>query len=464
MDEGERTDAQLEDPACVERSPDAPRLFIDIEARGPDDGSTGTGADSDRPERRFPASDPSVVPPPERCHMTLRVLSLYEGFFAGGARILHSDVVAGLHAGGGQAHAVLSLSAQARRDATVQFAHDDPRYRRLAAAGVEITALGGTAGADPMDPSSFRELDLHRAAEAISQADVVLSLKEQPLGLLLALRAHGLMPSVPVAACLHRSDPTHSGPALGWLREAAETGLLTATISCARSTDEAYAQHLPFGLDRRVVPNGIDIDVFGPAADDFESIALRASLGIPLDAPVVLLAARFDAMKDPGLFLRAAARHAAARPDAHYVLCGAGMTHDNAGFASLMMDAAAPADRVHALGIRGDMPALYRIADIVALTSAFGEASPLCLLEGAASGATPVTTDVGDAARSIEGFGLVTPRDPDAISAAWDAVLHDRAPYRDAALAARPSLSRGRMIDEYRLAIESLAERRRLAA
>ncbi|WP_374977146.1 glycosyltransferase [Microbacterium trichothecenolyticum] len=396
--------------------------------------------------------------------MTLRVLSLYEGFFAGGARILHSDVVTGLHSGGEQSHAVLSLSAQARRDATVQFAHEDPRHRRLAGAGVEITTLGGTAGADPMDPSSFGELDLHRAAEAMAHADVVLSLKEQPLGLLLALRAHGLMPSVPVAACLHRSDPTHSGPALGWLREAAETGLLTATISCAGSTDEAYAQHLPFGLDRRVVRNGIDIDVFRPAVDDHEPAALRASLGIPLDAPVVLLAARFDAMKDPGLFLRAAARHAAGRPDAHYVLCGAGMTHDNAGFASLMTDAATPADRVHALGIRGDMSDLYRIADIVALTSAFGEASPLCLLEGAASGATPVTTDVGDAARSVEGVGLVTPRDPDAIASAWESVLHDRAGFRAAALAARPALSRGRMIDGYRAAIVGLAERRRLAA
>ncbi|MFB7894265.1 glycosyltransferase [Microbacterium sp. NPDC056044] len=396
--------------------------------------------------------------------MTLRVLSLYEGFFAGGARILHSDVVAGLHAGDDQSHAVLSLSAQARRDATLQFAHDDPRYQRLARMGVDIATLGGTAGADPIDPASFGELDLHRAAEAIAQADVVLSLKEQPLGLLLALRAHGLMPSVPVAACLHRSDPTHSGPALGWLREAAETGLLTATISCARSTDDAYAQHLPFGLDRRVVPNGIDTDVFTPAAGDSETVALGESLGIPPGAPVILLAARFDAMKDPALFLRATARHAAIRPDAHYVLCGAGMTPANAGFASLLMDAAAPAARVHALGIRGDMPALYRIADVVALTSAYGEASPLCLLEGAASGATPVTTDVGDAARSVEGFGLVTPRDPDDIASAWEQVLVDRARYRDAALAARPALSRGRMVDEYRLVIEGLADRRRLAA
>ena len=47
----------------------------------------------------------------------LRVLSLYEGFFAGGARILHSDVIAGLAAGGAQQHRVLSLTSAARRDA-----------------------------------------------------------------------------------------------------------------------------------------------------------------------------------------------------------------------------------------------------------------------------------------------------------------------------------------------------------
>lgn len=397
--------------------------------------------------------------------MSVRVLSLYEGFFAGGARVLHTDVVAGLHGGGEQTHSVLSLASQARRDAAVQPMRADARYQRLVQAGVEITALGGTAGMDPMDPSAFGELDLHRAAEAVAEADVVLTLKEQPLGLLLALRAHGLMPAVPVAACLHRSDPTHSGPALGWLREAAETGLLTATISCAHATDDAYAHHLPLGLERRVVPNGIDTDVFRPTPDGTtEGAEIRAGLGIPRDAPVVLLAARFDAMKDPGLFLRAAARHAAARPDAHYIVCGAGMTFGNAGFDELVTDAAAPRDRVHALGLRGDMPGLYRIADIVALTSAFGEASPLCLLEGAASGATPVTTDVGDAARRVEGFGVVTPRDPDAIAAAWTNVLADRAAHRPAALAARDGLSRGRMIDEYRAAIESLALRDRLAA
>lgn len=51
---------------------------------------------------------------------SIRVLSLYEGFFAGGARILHSDVVAGLTREGTQEHRVLSLTASARRDASLQ--------------------------------------------------------------------------------------------------------------------------------------------------------------------------------------------------------------------------------------------------------------------------------------------------------------------------------------------------------
>ncbi|MGH6656292.1 MAG: glycosyltransferase, partial [Actinocrinis sp.] len=38
----------------------------------------------------------------------MRALSLYEGFFSGGARILHTDVLTGLH-GRGQSHRVLSI-------------------------------------------------------------------------------------------------------------------------------------------------------------------------------------------------------------------------------------------------------------------------------------------------------------------------------------------------------------------
>jgi len=397
----------------------------------------------------------------------LRVLSLYEGFFAGGARILHSDVVAGLAADGDQEHHVLSLTSAARRDASVQFAHDDTRYRRLRAADVGITAFDRIAGPQPIGPEAFTAAELDRAAALFDEADVVLSLKEQPLSLVLALHRAGLLPNRPTAACLHRSDPTHSGAALGWLTDAAATGAVSATISCAASTSDAYARAGVAAAEAWIIDNGIDTRRFRPGTR-LERRRIRAGLGIPESAAVVLLAARFDAMKDPGLFLAAVARHARRSPGTHYVMCGSGMTRENAGFAALVADSGIDegAGRIalHALGLREDMPQLYRIADVVALTSAFGEASPLCLAEGAASGAIPVTTDVGDAARVVRGFGLVTARDAAEIASAWEQALGSRLERRAAALRARARLDRRRMVDDYRGAISGLLMREALAA
>ncbi|TBN57929.1 glycosyltransferase [Glaciihabitans arcticus] len=394
----------------------------------------------------------------------IRVLSLYEGFFAGGARILHTDVIAGLHGAGDQHHSVLSIASAARRDSSVQHLHRDPRYLRLKAAGLEISTLGRVAGAAAFEPSTFTDRELLVAAQAVRQADVILSLKEQPLGLLLALSERGMMPHIPVAACLHRSDPLHSGPAVSWLGQAAETGLLSAVISCAQSTSDAYESFLAPTTERFVVGNGIDTDRFRPGTE-VEQASTRRLFGIPFDAPVVVFAARFDAMKDPGLFLRSVAAFSKRRPDTHFLVCGAGMTLDNAAFLALLDESGVTsAMNVHALGIRDDMPDIYRIADIVALTSAFGEASPLCLLEGAASGATPVTTDVGDSALTVRGIGFVTGHDPLEIAATWSAVLDQRAELRERSLASRPRLGRQRMITGYADVLSALVERARVAA
>ncbi|KTR93719.1 glycosyltransferase, partial [Microbacterium testaceum] len=226
----------------------------------------------------------------------------------------------------------------------------------------------------------------------------------------------------------------------------------------------AYARAGVAAGEAWIIDNGIDTRRFRPGTR-LERRRIRAGLGIPESAHVVLLAARFDAMKDPGLFLAAVARHARRFPDTHYVLCGSGMTRDNAGFTSLLVESGiADGTHVHALGLRDDMPQLYRIADVVALTSAFGEASPLCLVEGAASGAIPVTTDIGDAARVVEGFGLVTPRDADAIADTWEHALAHRVELRTAAIRARARLDRRRMVDDYRDALSSLLLRDALAA
>jgi glycosyltransferase involved in cell wall biosynthesis len=135
-------------------------------------------------------------------------------------------------------------------------------------------------------------------------------------------------------------------------------------------------------------------------------------------------------MKDVPLFLRSARAYLDCEPDAHIIMCGAGMRADNAKLLSSLWSAFGgmhkSLPRIHLLGVRHDMEAIYAAADVVSLTSAYGETYPLVLLEGMACGAIPVSTDVGDARMMLEGCGIVTPRDPGQIAAAWQWAYQER--------------------------------------
>ena len=161
----------------------------------------------------------------------LGVLSLYEGFFSGGARILHSAVLAALH-GRGQRHHVLSIHGQSHRETTLQRMQDDASYRKLVVAGIPISALrDGSTG-----PADFDEAELAAFERAASDVDVILTLKEQPLRLVNQVGTRGK----PVITCLHRSDPENQGPALDQLRTSVSTGAIAALVCCAESTRAAY--------------------------------------------------------------------------------------------------------------------------------------------------------------------------------------------------------------------------------
>ncbi|HEY3873696.1 MAG TPA: glycosyltransferase [Actinocrinis sp.] len=394
----------------------------------------------------------------------LQVLSVYEGFFSGGARILHSDVLCGLHGGRhGQRHSVLSIHGEMHREATRQPMHEDPCYRRLVADGVSVATLGRSSGA----PDAFDEAELETVARLARGADVILTLKEQPLRLV----GQAGVRDRPVIACLHRSDPENQGPAFAALRDAALSGRLAAAVCCAESAKHAYMRAGIPGALLHVIPNGVDLRRFRP--DRRARAAVRAEAGIPADAPVVVLAARYDEMKNVPLFLAAAAVLLAARPDAHILMCGTGMTRANPGLlrdlaaAGLEAEANPPgAGRVHLLGPRPDPEAIFAAADVVALTSAFGEAAPLCLIEGMLCGAVPVATDVGDCAAIVAGHGLITAPRPDAVADAWSEALARRAEFHQASLRTRHRFSRTRMIAEYGSLIRSThrSARRTVAA
>lgn len=373
----------------------------------------------------------------------LRVLSVYEGFFSGGARIVHTDVVLGL-VEGGQHHHVLSVHAEMYREATRQRMQDDACHRALTSAGVVVSALDRRQG----DPAAFTGPDLAETARAMAAADVILSLKEQPLAL---LNQSGL-PRRPVVVCLHRSDPQNQGEALDALKAAIADGTVAAAVCCAESTRAAYqAAGIPAEL-LHVIPNGVDLLRFRP--DAARRLALREELRIPASAPVVVFAARYDAMKNVPLFLRAAREWLDREPAGHVLMCGAGMTPANA---DLMADLGTlDRSRLRLLGVRRDMETVYAASDVVALTSAWGEAAPLCLIEGMMCGAVPVTTDVGDSAAIVTGLGFVTPPDPAAIATAWTEAVAARPDLAGALAASRERFSRTRMIASYAALLDGI--------
>ncbi|MEV8515812.1 glycosyltransferase [Dactylosporangium sp. NPDC051484] len=383
----------------------------------------------------------------------LRVMSIYEGFFSGGARALHTTVVAGLHAGGSHHHAVLSIYGAMRRETILQRMEDDASYRSLRAAGVEVRPLGRRIGGDTAARKTFSPAEVATAVAHAERADIILSLKEQPLRL---VNLPGF-PRKPVVVCLHRCDPENQGSALVEFKAAVADGRVAAAICCAESTRSAYeAAGIPSGL-LEVIPNGVDLSRFRPVPARWRA-ALRRSLGVPVKAEVVTLAARYDPMKNIPLFLAAARRYLERAPNGHVLLCGAGMTTANAELCGLLNDLFDDEPRylgrLHLLGIRPDMEAVFAATDVVALTSTSSEAAPLCLIEGAMCGAVPVSTDVGDTAAIVAGHGLITPPDPEAISAAWSEAVDRRAEFAPRLLGSRERFSHTRMITSYATVIE----------
>lgn len=190
-------------------------------------------------------------------------------------------------------------------------------------------------------------------------------------------------------------------------------------IACSHVSQKIHQEH-GYKADRMVfIPNGFDLEEFKP--DLGARVKLRSELGIPTDAPVVGLAARFDPQKDHATFFASARVMMEVRPDLHLILCGDGITPDNPEL-SLMMAGFDKPGNIHLLGRRADMKDVYPAWDIAILSSSYGEAFPLVIGEAMACGIPCVGTDVGDTAELIGATGLtVPPRDPGQLA---DAVIN----------------------------------------
>ena len=169
----------------------------------------------------------------------------------------------------------------------------------------------------------------------------------------------------------------------------------------------------------RVIPNGIDTDVFAPNSSTRERI--RRALGVKPNEILVGCVARHAPMKDHAGLLKAFAR---VRPEARLVLIGTDTGKEKPALSQEIAAASIDANRVIRLGPRRYIPRLLPALDLFVLGSAFGEGFPNALAEAMSCGLPVVATDTGDSAAIIGDCGkVVPPRSPGALATALNELI-----------------------------------------
>ncbi len=172
----------------------------------------------------------------------------------------------------------------------------------------------------------------------------------------------------------------------------------------------------------RVIRNGIDVGRFARRRG---AGALRDELGWPAGTPIVAVISRVAPKKGIEQFLEAAARVAASRRDARFLVVGDGaivrdgeaLPGGRRGGLEARAAELGIADRVRFTGFRLDVPELLAQIDIAVVPS-LSEALSNSLLEAMAAAAPVVATRVGDHERVVQdGVSglLVPPGDVDAL-------------------------------------------------
>ena len=188
----------------------------------------------------------------------------------------------------------------------------------------------------------------------------------------------------------------------------------------------------------RVIPNGVDLSVFQPAAEPVA--AVRERLGLPLEGPILLFAAhgiRQNAWKDFATLRAALAllAHRAVGPEVTLVALGDGGPHEQIRHVQIRF--------VGWTGDRVEVASYYQAADVY-VHAARVDTFPLTVLEALACGTPVVATAVGGIPEQLKSPApafpsgaervsensatglLVPPGDPDALARALETILENR--------------------------------------
>jgi glycosyltransferase involved in cell wall biosynthesis len=179
-----------------------------------------------------------------------------------------------------------------------------------------------------------------------------------------------------------------------------------------------------------VIRNGVDLPKFGGARHP----EVRAELGIPEQAPVVAMMARFNPKKGIEDFIDAAAIVSWHRPDVRFLIVGEGHKAGRGGLTEDTVYRRSISERIRRLGLEGKVTLTGYRADVAALLSeinvsvlpSLSEGLSNVLLEAMAAGVPVVATRVGGTPEAVEHgeTGLLEPPgDPQGLAEAVASLL-----------------------------------------
>jgi len=174
----------------------------------------------------------------------------------------------------------------------------------------------------------------------------------------------------------------------------------------------------------RIITNGVDVQRLRPPLD---RDALRRSLDLPPNAPIIGSIGRLEPIKNYQLALRALAKVGTIAADGGApLLVLAGDGSERARLEALAEELCV-ADRVKFLGWRNDPERLYGSFDVFTMSS-LSEGTSISLLESMSCGVCPAVTDVGGngAALGPDLSSLMVPsNDADRLAELWRRLLTD---------------------------------------
>ena len=242
------------------------------------------------------------------------------------------------------------------------------------------------------------------------QALVLYSFSRPMLWVALAARLAGVSQ---VRAHIGNAAPVEPSARRRWLqllRWFQRLGVVA--LPCSEAVDRSFAP-LPSGLRLgSVVPNGCDVEDVA-----MRSAAVRQQRGP--SAPVVLMVARLDVIKDQPTLLRAFAQ--ARQSGWQLQLAGDGPRR---GELQQLIDELDLTEVVHVLGRRGDVPELLGSADLFAFSTTAAEGFGIALVEAMAAGLPVIASDV-PACREVLAEGAAGLLVPAGNVQAWTSALQE---------------------------------------